>query len=102
VLVESIRHTRRPFERRQFGAVTRFDALDASLHFTHRVEVIRHDSAIARAERGLQLREVRHDRVENALVALRLRDPLLLRPAISKQPLEDDARIVLGRQRCGV
>ena len=52
-----------------------------------------------RAERRLQLREIGRHRVENALVPLRLRDPLLRCPAISKQPLEHDTRIVLGRQR---
>ena len=83
----------------KLGAVARFDTLDSPLDFTDRVEV---SVTVVRSRVPSDVcssREVRHHRVEDALVSFRLRDPLLPRPPISEQTLEHDSRIVLGRQR---
>ena len=51
------------------------------------------------SEPVLQPRHLRRDRIEDAPVLARLREPLRRRAAVAKQALEDGARVVLGRQR---
>ena len=48
---------------------------------------------------ALQPRHVLGHRIENAAAALHVGEPLRRRAAVAEQPLEDHARIVLGRQR---
>ena len=75
------------------------DALNPPLDLTHGVDVVGDLRAIAGPSALLQPRQIRHHRVEDAAVLARLRQPLRRRAAVAEQPLEDDARIVLGRQR---
>ena len=55
--------------------------------------------AVAGAERPLQAREILVDAIEQAALLLHPVEPLFRRAAFAEQPLEHDARVVLGRQR---
>jgi len=57
------------------------------------------EAEIARTETALQTMEVVEHRIEDAVRAARLRRALRRGSAVAEQPLEHDARVVLGRHR---
>src|SRR5262245_45796109 len=80
-------------------ADARLHVLDAPLDLAHAVEVLAHAGGVARAESVLQLPDLADDRVENAPILGELPAALFSAEALSEQPLEDDARVGLHRQR---
>src|SRR5690606_5157566 len=100
VLAEGLRNAARPLERRQAGRLAgRLGGLDAPLDLAQGVEVVADLAAVGRAERAREAREIRRHGIENAAVLSRAREALLVRAAVAEQALEDEPRVVLGRQR---
>ena len=93
------RHAGRPIELRQRRGVALLRTLNAPLDLAHRVEILTDLDAIARAQLAPQPRHVGGHPVEDAAALLELRASPLGAAAVAEQPLEDDARIGLGRQR---
>ena len=99
VLVEPLRHALGTIQRRQLGLGTVLDGLDSPFDLADRIDVFRQLGAVGRSEPPLQTGEVLEHRIENALVLARLGGAPRRGAAVAEQPLEHDARIVLGRQR---
>ena len=100
VLVERLRDAHRPLQHLGQGGVgLRLGPPDAPLDFAHRVQVLRHARAVGGAERPLQPRHVLAHRVQDAAVVLQPDGALRLGASLPEQPLEDDARVVLHRER---
>src|SRR5690606_4456874 len=102
MLVEALGDAARASEVRYPGIdADALDGLDTALDLAQRREVIVDLPAIGRAERACEAREILADRVEDAAVLMRERHALLGGAAVAEQALEDEPRIILGRQRLG-
>ena len=103
VLLERRGHARRLVEDRQFASALRFGVLNPAFDVADRLEVLAQLCAVARPEPLPQAGYLGVDRVEDAAVLLHARQPhARIRAAtVPEHPLEDDARIVLHRQRRG-
>src|SRR5215203_5422434 len=86
-------------EIRQRGCVAQLGALNAALDLTDRIQILPDLEAIAGAQLALQPGHVRRHPIENAAALLQLGAPALGTASVAEQPLEDDTRIGLGRQR---
>ena len=88
----------RPGEVRQLG-VAPLGELDAALDGAHRVQILGDPRPVAGADLAPQPGQIVADGVEDAAVLAKLRPPLRRRAAFAEKPLEDDAGVVLHRQR---
>ena len=94
------RHAHGPVEVRQ-GIVPRvgLGLLDAALDLAHGLEILADPGAIGRAEPVLQAGDLLGDRVEEAGALPQAGAAVRGVAALAEQPLEDDPRMGLGRQR---
>ena len=81
------------------SAPRRLGRLDALLDFANGREILVQLRAIARTERPLETSRFLRDGIENRARLARLREALRRAAAIAEQPLEDDARMRLHRER---
>ena len=101
VLGERVGHAGRRARQLALDAavVTRLDQLNPAFDLAHFVEVRRQPRAIGRAQRIPQAAGRGRDRIEDALVLLPPRAPLLGRRADAEQLIEGEPRIANHRQR---
>src|SRR5579862_1397622 len=74
-------------------------ALNFALHLTNTVEILIQAHAIGSADALLELGDVSGEGIQQAGASMQCRLSCGCRASLSKQPLEDDARMRLGRQR---
>ena len=94
------RHADRPIEIRQrLVGRAGFRLLDAALDLADGLEILADPGAILGSELRLQARDVVAHRVEQAGPSPQRGAPIGRAAALAEQPLEDDARMRLGRER---
>ena len=80
----------------------RFHAIELLLDLADVAQVLVENRAVGCAERAAQLRRLRHHGVEQALLLLQPRGPLLRRAGLAEHALEGHARVDADRQRAEV
>ena len=101
VLLERRRHARRHFRQRQVIGNRGLRALNPPLDLPHVVEELAQADAVRRRQILLEPRNLIHHRIQDASRLLPAAAALGARAAVAEQFFEDEARVVLHRQRRG-
>src|SRR5215216_4624876 len=96
---ELLRRSDRGIGNGKVGMGRSLRTIDSPLDLTDIVEVLGKPRAITSSDARLQASHGLGHRIENAAPRAHTLAPLVDRPGATEQPLEDDARVDLHRQR---